>query len=336
MVRIEGRPLPAFAARLGALLALCVAVVALAACGSSSDDGGGGGASTSAEGVTTLKVGVVPNSDIAPLYVGIRQGFFREQDLEIEPQPASAGAAIVPAVVSGQYQFGYGSIIPLLTATARGLPLQAVAAGNQEAQDERDAFIAVLAKKGSDIRTLTDLAGRKVGVNAVRSISDLGIRGALRAQGATLESDISYVEVPGPDMAAALESGRVDAVVVAEPFMTVQRDVTQVVSKPIWEATPGGTVGLYYTTEQYAADNPEIVERFRTAMNRSLEYAEANPDAARAAVVDYARMERAVADAILLPRWSTDLNAASVEATAALMEEFGFADDVDASRLLGD
>lgn len=333
MVRIEGRPLRGFARRLFALGALCAIAALLAACGSSSSDGGG--ASTSEDGVTTLKVGVVPNSDIAPLYVGIRQGFFREQGLEIEPQPASAGAAIVPAVVSGQYQFGYGSIIPLLTATARGLPLQAVAAGNQEATDERDAFIAVLAKKGSDIRRLTDLAGRKVGVNAVRSISDLGIRGALEAQGARLDGEISYVEVPGPDMASALESGRVDAVVVAEPFMTVQRDVTQIVSKPIWEATPGGTVGLYYTTEEYAADNEDVVERFRTAMNRSLEYTEANPDAARAAVVDYARMEQAVADAILLPRWSTDMNVASVEKTAALMEQFGFADEVDASKLLG-
>lgn len=333
MVANKGLPLRASLRRLVALAALCVAAVAATACGSSSD---GGGASTSEDGVTTLSVGVVPNSDIAPLYVGMRQGFFREQRLEIEPQPASAGAAIVPAVVSGQYQFGYGSIIPLLTATARGLPLVAVAAGNQEAQDERDAFIAVLAKRGSDIRRLTDLAGRKVGVNAVRSISDLGIRGALREQGVTLESDIAYVEVPGPDMAAALESGRVDAVVVAEPFMTVQRDVTQIVSKPIWEATPGGTVGLYYTTEEYAAENADIVERFRTAMDRSLGYAEANPDAARAAVVDYARMERAVADAILLPRWSTDMNAASVEKTAALMQEFGFADEVDASRLLGD
>ena len=37
---------------------------------------------------TTLKVGVIPIADVAPLYVGIDQGFFKDEKLTIKPQLA--------------------------------------------------------------------------------------------------------------------------------------------------------------------------------------------------------------------------------------------------------
>src|SRR3954447_9023835 len=63
------------------LIAPALAVVALlvAACGGGG--GGGGGGSSSSSGPTTLKVGVIPIADVAPLYIGIKQGFFKQEKL---------------------------------------------------------------------------------------------------------------------------------------------------------------------------------------------------------------------------------------------------------------
>lgn len=309
----------------------------LAACGGS--DGGDAPTTNSAAGdgqgaTTTVTVGLVGNVDVAPVYVGMKQGIFAKHGLKVDPRIASAGAAIVPAVVSGQYQFGYGSIIPLLIASSKGLPLKAVAAGNQEAKTEDEAFIALVVKKGSPIKRLEDLAGKKVGVNAVKSISELAIRGALEAKDVKLSSPVEYVEVPGPDMAAALSAGRVDAVLVAEPFLTAQKDDVDVVSKALWEATPGATVGLYYTSRPFAEKNGDTVTRFRDAINESLEYTSAHPDEARQAVVEYAKVPEAVAAEMLLPGWSTDMLPDSVKQTAEMMQRFEFAPKVDASTLL--
>jgi NitT/TauT family transport system substrate-binding protein len=52
----------------------------------------------------TLKVGVIPISDVAPLYLGIAKGYFKDEHLAIEPVPAQGGAVIVPAVLSGDDQ----------------------------------------------------------------------------------------------------------------------------------------------------------------------------------------------------------------------------------------
>ena len=76
------------------------AVLLIAGCG---DDGGGSGGGSGGggdEGPVTLKVGVIPIADVAPLYLGMDKGFFEEEGLKIEPQLAEGGAAIVPVGAS--------------------------------------------------------------------------------------------------------------------------------------------------------------------------------------------------------------------------------------------
>ena len=79
--------------RLAAMLVALACVAGMTACGGDDDGGGGGG---DGGGPTTLKVGVIPIADVAPLYLGIDKGFFEEQQLTIQPQLAEGGAAITP------------------------------------------------------------------------------------------------------------------------------------------------------------------------------------------------------------------------------------------------
>jgi hypothetical protein len=92
--------------RLVCLTALLMA--ALAACGG--DDGADGGG-----GPATLKVGVLPIADVAPLYVGERKGFFKEAQLTIEPQVLQGGAEVTAAFVSEAKAGGARSLGSYLT-----------------------------------------------------------------------------------------------------------------------------------------------------------------------------------------------------------------------------
>jgi len=53
-----------------------------------------------------VNVGVIAIVDVAPIYLGKQQGFFSKRNINLTLTTAQGGAAIVPAVVSGQYQFG--------------------------------------------------------------------------------------------------------------------------------------------------------------------------------------------------------------------------------------
>src|SRR4051794_37546816 len=107
--------------RFSAVVVLISVAAVLGACGS--DDSGGGGGGNSGQ-PATLKVGVIPIADVAPLYLGIKQGFFKQEKLTIKPQLAEGGAVITPAVVSGDFQIGFSNTISMLIASSKNLPIE--------------------------------------------------------------------------------------------------------------------------------------------------------------------------------------------------------------------
>src|SRR5215217_7604348 len=118
-------------------LVLAVACALLVgACGDDEGDAGGG--------VTTLKVGVIPIADVAPLYLGREEGFFEDEQLKIEPQLAEGGAAILPAVLSGDFQIGFSNTISLLIAGSKDLPVQIISQGVLGGEREEDAWADLL------------------------------------------------------------------------------------------------------------------------------------------------------------------------------------------------
>src|SRR5256885_13549232 len=93
----------------------------------------GGGSNTSAPAAPgqpdKVTVGVIPILDVAPIYLGKQKGFFTKRNIDLTLEQAQGGAAIVPAVVSGQYQFGFSNVISLLVAQSRSVPIKVVCNG---------------------------------------------------------------------------------------------------------------------------------------------------------------------------------------------------------------
>ena len=101
---------------------------------------------------------------------------------------------------------------------------------------------------------------------------------------------MKFVEIPFPDVPAALESKRVDAAFAVEPFVGASVAAgAKVLAAPFEEVAPDLTIAQYFTTEQYAQENADVVERFKRAMNKSLEYASQNPDEVRRIITSYTK-----------------------------------------------
>jgi NitT/TauT family transport system substrate-binding protein len=301
------------------------AALLVSACGGG--DGGGGGGGGGQDGPVTLKVGVIPIVDVAPVYLGREKGFFRAEKLTIEPQLAEGGAAIVPSVVSGDYQVGFSNTTSLIVAASRKLPIQMIASGSNGGAKPtaKDAYDAVLVKRGSSIRSVRDLAGKTIAVNTLQNVGPLTINNALERAGIDPDT-VKYVEIPFPDMSAALGTGRVDATWVVEPFVSQGRSQgARPILFPFEETAPNLTVATYFATKPYIAKNATVVDRFVRAMNRSLEYAESHPEDVRRIVRTYTKIPAAAARAMVLPHWSADMGRPTIERTAALAQRYGFA-----------
>ncbi|MFJ9039006.1 ABC transporter substrate-binding protein [Streptomyces sp. NPDC102406] len=315
-------------------LAAMALLAATAACGSDSDSGSDGSRSpTNSAGTTTVKLGVVPILDVAPVYLGQKKGFYEKHGLRLAMSTAQGGAAIVPAVVSGQSQFGFSNVMSLMIAQSNGVPVQAVVNGVNSTGKPGADFGAVVVKKGSPLKTAKDLEGKKVAVNTLKNINDTTVRESVRKAGGD-PSEVHFVELAFDQMAAALAGGQIDAAQVVEPVLaTVKEAGGRVIASNFTDTAPDLTVAMYFTSTTYAKNHPDIVEKFTAATKESLAYADRHPDEVRQILTTYTKISTATLDELILPRWPVTADRSSIEKLAQLGQsdgQFRQAPDLDA------
>jgi NitT/TauT family transport system substrate-binding protein len=313
--------------RAAALLLALACAAALPACGDDDGNDGGGGGGGAEAGPTTLRVGVIPIADVAPLYLGMKEGFFEEQQLEIEPQLAEGGAAITPAVLSGDFQIGFSNTISLLIAASQDLPVEIISQGVLAGKTEEEAWADLLVLKDGPIKEPADLEGKTIAVNTLKNICEVTIKASLEKEGVAVDT-LKFAEVPFPDMNAALEAGRVDGACVVEPFVSQGKAGAARGIDPFYVRTaPDLTVATYFTSKQYAEENADVVDRFVEAMNKSLTYAQENPDAVRQVLLDYTEIPPEAVEQIKLPIWRPDLNEPTIELLSELSVKYGLIEE---------
>jgi len=321
-----------------AIALVCAFTLLAAACGGDDDDDQASGTTgTTSQEMTSIKVGVVPVVDVAPLYLGIDKGFFEDEGLEVEPVVAQGGAAIIPAVVAGDQEIGFSNVVSLMLGQTQDLPVKIISQGIQATDDSENDTAAIAVKGSSDIQEPADLEGKTIAINTLNNISQLTVTAALDSEGVDT-STLHFVEVPLPDMVGQLEAGQIDAAGLVEPFVTTGKNAGQRMIIYDRVATePKMTVATYFTSDSYLDSNPDVVASFVKAMNKSLEYATEHPDEARQAIANYTQIPPDVLADVVLPLWQEDLNVDSIENTAQLMVDQGIADSMpDVDKLIAD
>jgi NitT/TauT family transport system substrate-binding protein len=312
--------------RIATLLVALACAAGAAGCGDDDGNGGGGGGGGEA-GPTTLKVGVIPIADVAPLYLGMKNGFFDEVQLKIDPQLAEGGAAITPAVLSGDFQIGFSNTISLLIAASQDLPVQIISQGVLAGKTEEEAWADLLVLKDGPIKEPQDLEGKTIAVNTLKNICEVTIKASLEPEGVAVDT-LKFTEVPFPDMNAALESKRVDGACVVEPFVSQGKAGKARGIDPFYVRTaPDLTVATYFTSTQYAEQNGDVVDRFVKAMNKSLTYAQSHPDEVRQVLLDYTEIPPEAVEQIKLPIWRPDLNEPTIEKLSELSLKYGLIEE---------
>jgi NitT/TauT family transport system substrate-binding protein len=309
--------------RIVALLLALACVAGAVGCGDDDDGGGGGGEGEPA----TLNVGVIPIADVAPLYLGMKKGFFEDEQLTIKPQLAEGGAAITPAVISGDFQIGFSNTISLLIAASQDLPVEIISQGVLGGKTEEDAWADLLVLKDGPIKDTKDVEGKTIAVNTLKNICEVTIKASLEKDGVAVDT-LKFAEVPFPDMNAALEAGRVDGACVVEPFVSQGKAGAARGIDPFYVRTaPDLTVATYFTSTQYAEENADVVDRFVSAMNKSLTYAQSHPDEVRDVLLDYTEIPPEATEAIKLPIWRPDLNEPTIELLSELSVKYGLIEE---------
>lgn len=301
-----------------AALTAAAALLAATACGTPADE--------DPDGLTTVTAGVIPIVDVAPVHLGVEQGFFTERGIDLRLESGSGGAAIVPGVISGEFDFAFSNVVSLIIAREQGLPLTTLSNGVTSAGEQGADFGGVFVLSDSDVTSAAGLEGLTVAANNLNNIGDTTVRQSVRKAGGD-PAEVDFVELPFPDMPAALETGQIDAVWAVEPFASTIREAGhREIASNFVDTHPDLSVAAYFTAQDRLAEDPELFEAITEALQESLAYAQDNPDEVRRVLATYTEIDPELIELMALPRFPGQINEESVRVLADLMVTDGLLD----------
>lgn len=309
-----------------------IAVTSLAVAGCGGGGGGGGAASAAATNcgplteTQPLKLGVNPGAQDLVTFVMQEQHFAEKHKLKLDISQFQNPAALHAAIGQKTVDVGFGGLTAMAVARQQG----------------RGAMIfdvltspsnIVITRNDSNLKTLADVKGRKLGAFGGRSSATFAITAIVAKEVygiGSLEKDVDVIEAPDAAMLGLLDAGNIDAALIGTTA-TVQallsgkyRTLSDISAD--YQSKFGSLPGhvLAATTDDYAKAHCGVLNAFSAALDDTVTFIQTDPDV----WADYAKkieltdprapetLHERVAS-----RYISDWNAKQADAEAALINQ---------------
>lgn len=324
------------------LTALAVGSLALslAACGSSSAP-----QASSADGLSTLKVGTIGITSDAAIELAKSKGYFKEEGLNVETSVVANPPAGVAAAQSGQLDLTYAPSIPMLNALAQGVNVKAVAAADGYSDDAMGASdltliddTALIVGKDSPITSVRDLEGKTISLPARKAQLEVTIASAMKKAGGD-PAKINWIVLDFNSAVQSLAQGRIDAAGLVAPFTSKAVEAGgKVISSPGIEFFEKGAVGLWLAGDKTTSDKPEQLQAFARAINKANAYANEHTDEAQDLAAKVTDTPLDVVQNSTMTYWPTEVRLEDLKRVDQALAELGYLDkevNIDDSLIFG-
>jgi NitT/TauT family transport system substrate-binding protein len=224
-----------------------------------------------------------------PLTIAERQGYFKDEGLNVRISDFAGGAVALRAVVGGSAEVVSGAYEHTISLQSKKQYFQAFVAQGRLPQ----IAFGVASGKAASVKSFKDLKGLKVGVSAPGSSTHNLVKQLLSKGGLDPMKDVSVIGVGlGATAITALKSGQIDAISNTDPVMTKleQDNAIKVIADT---RTVKGTIdvwgaplpaGCLHAPIEFVQKNPNTVQALANAIVRADKWI------ARASATDVARV----------------------------------------------
>ncbi len=234
-----------------------------------------------------LRIGWVYAMANAPALIADKKGFYAAEGLTVDIKSFNDGPLLQQAVAAGDLDIAYVGSPPVYHWFSRGLESKILAQVNY-------GQAAVITNAKSPINTVADLKGKKLAGVAKGSGMDVLLRGYVLKEKAKLDpdQDVSIINMPAPNMNAALEHHEVDAAFSWEPFVSqsllrgaskLVLDVNKELPQYPWYVV----ISLPSTLKQ----RPDDVTKLLRAHLKAIAFLQAHPEEANQIIAEEFKLE---------------------------------------------
>jgi NitT/TauT family transport system substrate-binding protein len=268
-----------------------------------------GARGTPAQELPLVRVGALPTDGTSVVFYAKELGYFERAGLNVEITTMGSGPAIAAAVAGGALDIGIANVATVAQARARGLPMRFIAPSSMA--DPTTMTDVVMVASDSTIRNGADLDGKIIAINGLKDLQQISASAWVDKHGGDSKT-LHFVEIPIPQMAAALEAHRVDAALDVEPFVTTARAQGQ--GKIIGDVLDG--VGSRYMVTGWLALDPwlaahaDTAARFVVAIRGAAEWANSHHHESGVILVKNTKISADLVDTMARAKFGTVLDPA--------------------------
>jgi NitT/TauT family transport system substrate-binding protein len=210
------------------------------------------------------------------VHVGVKRGFFAEENLNVTIDIGRGGADAVNRVASSTDDFGGAAFNSIFNAAANAsVPVKAVLSVYSKAPD------SIVYKEGSGIRTIKDLVGKSM-ATATFSSSNPVWPVVARANGVD-PAKVNLVMVDDNALGPMLASGRVDALITWMMSVPLYAKLAQPAKLQMIPWSETGVTGYNWSliaSDKIIKERPEAVRHFVKAFLKTMQFFIDNPEQA--------------------------------------------------------
>jgi NitT/TauT family transport system substrate-binding protein len=262
-------------------------------------------------------VAAVPATGATGLYIAQEQGFFAAEGLHVTILSSISAADTIPDLLAGKINVSLGQWTSAIAVQAKGVHLRAIAAGNNGGPG-----LEVLATlPGSQITRVSELAGKRIAVNALDGLSQMIVENVLETAGVPT-AKVHWVIQQFPLMGKELATHAADAVFMVEPYLTQAEEMLGVTQLADMDqgATQDFPITGYFATSSWASKNPATEAAFVTALERGQALAATDREAVEQALMGFLHISRQTAAVMALGTFPLGVDPVQIQRVADLMQ----------------
>lgn len=260
----------------------------------------------------TIRIATLPIENAAQVFYAKDMGYFAAAGLDADIQQMLGGPAIAAAIASGAVDIGYSAVDTLATLHDKNIPLAVIAPATEYVSPTTARIAALMLPANSSVHQAKDLSGKVIAVPVLQSLGETAVRVWLDQNGGD-SSTIKFVEIPYPAMPVALDTGRIAAAWVVEPFLSVAKKNGRVLSYGFDGISKRFLISAWFTTPKWATDHPDLVSRFAAVMHETAVWANKVPEKSGEILAKYTKVDPAAIRTMARTHFGEQLTAASMQ-----------------------
>ncbi len=236
-----------------------------------------------------ITIAYAATPSVGLVHIAFANGYFAQEGLDATPQPHVFGKPALQSVIDGRADLATAADTPIMFAVMGGKKITILAVIYASSRNT-----AIVARQNRGIAGPSDLQGKKIGVTK-GTTGDFFVEVFMTVHGIDRKK-VSIIDMKPDEMAAALGTGRVDAVATFNPVLGQLQMELGDKGRTFYDETIYSEYFCLASRQEYVREHPEAVRKVLRALVKAETFVRDHPEESRRHIAEFIKVDKTLID----------------------------------------